>query len=129
MNFFFADKTENIDEAVKFSQSMAQMGDNVINQMIRSSYITDVFAPAQIQQYLIDMCRVDTFNIFIRSKQFAGETDRVSKWYKMNHSVQDFSSDLITKMKNPRIEDHSGTNFGYPGQNDLIATDFNLIER
>jgi insulysin len=48
MNFMFADKKENIDEAVSFTRKMPLMSNTVVNQLIRSNYLTDVFAPAKI---------------------------------------------------------------------------------
>jgi len=49
MNFLFADKVDNIDAAVSFTRKMPLMSNTVIDQLIRSNYITDVFAPAKIQ--------------------------------------------------------------------------------
>ena len=48
MNFMFADKKDNIDQAVSFTRKMPIMSNTVIDQLIRSNYITDVFAPAKI---------------------------------------------------------------------------------
>ena len=48
MNFMFADKKDNMDQAVSFTRKMPIMSDTIIDQLIRSSYITDVFAPSKI---------------------------------------------------------------------------------
>jgi len=48
MNFMFADKKDNMDQAVSFTRKMPIMSDTIIDQLIRSNYITDVFAPAKI---------------------------------------------------------------------------------
>jgi insulysin len=46
MNFMFADKKDGIDEAVSFTRKLPIMSNTIVTELIRSDYITDVFAPA-----------------------------------------------------------------------------------
>lgn len=48
MNFMFADKKDGIDEAVSLTRKLPLMSGTIVTELIRSNYITDVFAPAQI---------------------------------------------------------------------------------
>lgn len=91
MNFMFADKKDGIDEAVSFTRKLPIMSNTIVTELIRSDYITDVFAPAQIQQFLIEMCKPKNCNVFLRSKSFEGKTNLVAEWYDTKYSKEDFS--------------------------------------
>lgn len=75
MNFMFADKRDGIDEAVSLTRKLPIMKGTIVTELIRSRFITDVFAPAKIQQFLIELSNPKNCNVFLRSKTFEGQTN------------------------------------------------------
>lgn len=97
-----------------------------MQQLIRSRFIVDEFAAEEIQNYAKLLCEVD-FNILMSSKSLETSCDKVEEWYSTKYSINDFSPELLKKIRTPNVTEKA-KKLGLPPPNTLIAENLDVME-
>lgn len=71
---------------------------------MRSNFIIDEFSHDKLNMISKELCDTDKLNIMLRSKSFEQECDQVEEWYQTKYRVEEFSSQLLHKMKSPNLD-------------------------
>jgi secreted Zn-dependent insulinase-like peptidase len=103
MQFEFQDKVNPVSYCVSLSSKMQVLGDDSVDQILRSQYIIDEFDHEKLKVVAKELCDPTKLNIMLRSKAFEEETDQVEEWYQTKYKVEDFSAELLERMKNPKL--------------------------
>ena len=108
ISFDFLEKGEPMNYAVNLARKMPLFETpEDVNQLIRHSYIADVYKPellSQIVEVLADPARA---LIILASKSFADDTLPIhEKWYKFNYCLEKHSEERLAQLKNAQVTEN-----------------------
>ena len=95
-------------------------------QIIRHSYVKELFDPKLIKGLNEMLSKSDRFNIYLLSASLESECDRIEPVMMTKYSVEEFSEDLLQKIEWPNIS--KGKKIGLPPPNQLLPKNFDMIE-
>lgn len=90
--------------------------------MLSSNILIENYNPELISE-MLSYLKPENCSIAISSKTFEGKTDAKEKYYGTDYKVENFSLELIEKLKNPGINE----NLKFPEPNEFIPTNFDII--
>jgi len=117
MNFRFRQKSSpssTVSRLAKDLQKTHIPGDYILSKSVLRKYDPELII--EYGKYLT----VDNVRVTLVSQKV--ETDRKEKWYGTDYSVEDLSEDLVSKIKNPKLNAH----LHLPNINEFIPTKFDV---
>lgn len=104
MNFEFADKSSPMRTCVHYAGRMQLFDESNMGDIISSQYISNEFNKEKCQKIAEMLCDPERLNIFVRSQSFKEAATEKAEWYDTSYLCEDFSAELLKKIKEPKCE-------------------------
>ena len=91
--------------------------------MLSANILIEKYDPELINE-MLSYLKLENCSIVISSKTFQGQTDSKEKYFGTDYKIEDFSLELIEKLKNPGLNQC----LKFPEPNEFIPTNFNIIK-